>query len=78
MRERRRAGIFSIGGGLNGVRHEQNRRYCGITDGPFHVDHIVPRVKGGPDTLDNLVVACASCNLSKGSKSVAEWLGVEE
>ena len=60
------------------MRHEQNRRYCGITDGPFHVDHIVPRVKGGPDTLDNLVVACASCNLSKGSKSVAEWLGVEE
>ena len=51
-------------------------QYCGANDGPFHVDHVIPRIKGGKDELDNLVVACASCNLSKGSKSVAEWLGV--
>lgn len=51
-------------------------QYCGTTDGQFHVDHIVPRIKGGQDTLDNLVVACASCNLSKGSKSASEWMGI--
>lgn len=51
-------------------------QYCGANDGPFHIDHVIPRIKGGKDELDNLVVACASCNLSKGSKSVAEWLGV--
>ena len=53
-------------------------QYCGTVDGPFHVDHVIPRIKGGKDEPKNLVVSCASCNLSKGSKSVSEWLGVHE
>lgn len=52
-------------------------QYCGTSDGPFHIDHVIPRIKGGPDSIENLVVACASCNTKKGSKSVSEWLGVE-
>lgn len=51
-------------------------QYCGSAEGPFHVDHVIPRIKGGPDTIDNLVVACAPCNARKGSKTVSEWLGV--
>lgn len=31
----------------------------------FHVDHVVPRARGGADTLDNLALACFRCNLSK-------------
>ena len=50
-------------------------RYCGDTEGPFHVDHIVSVANGGTDELDNLGVACKACNLSKGPKSLAEWLG---
>ena len=39
--------------------------YCGNTDGPFEIDHIFPRVKGGENTLENVTVACRRCNRSK-------------
>jgi len=29
---------------------------------PFSVEHILPRVKGGTDNLDNLAFACQGCN----------------
>jgi hypothetical protein len=46
-------------------------RYCGnIAE---HCDHVIPVVKGGDNHPDNLVAACAPCNLSKGSKTLAEW-----
>jgi len=32
------------------------------------VDHIVPRSRGGMDTLDNLQTLCRSCNSKKGQK----------
>lgn len=38
------------------------------------LDHIFPRSRGGQNTIDNLVLACGSCNMSKGSKSTEEWL----
>lgn len=45
--------------------------YCG---GPAqHVDHIIPVSRGGIHSIGNLTGACASCNLSKGSKFVMEW-----
>lgn len=31
------------------------------------VDHIIPKVRGGTDTPDNLVIACAECNNIKGT-----------
>ena len=33
--------------------------------GRFAVDHIFPRIKGGTDDLDNLALACRSCNERK-------------
>lgn len=48
-------------------------RYCGSTEGPFHVDHVVPFSKGGSDEPGNLVIACMACNLSKGAKTLEEW-----
>lgn len=30
------------------------------------VEHIVPRVHGGTDALENLALACARCNAGKG------------
>jgi len=49
--------------------------YCGDTDGPHHIDHVVPLSRGGQSTLDNLVVACYACNASKRDKLVEEWAG---
>ena len=34
----------------------------------IHVDHIIPRVHGGRDVVDNLQATHARCNLSKGAK----------
>ncbi len=37
------------------------------------VDHVIPRSRGGGDELSNLVLACQSCNSSKGARSITEW-----
>jgi hypothetical protein len=39
-------------------------RICGSAD-KLHVDHIIPRAKGGSDLMDNLWLLCDQCNLSK-------------
>lgn len=48
---------------------------CGSTNNP-HIDHIVPLSRGGGNELDNLQILCMSCNFSKGTKTMAEWVGV--
>jgi hypothetical protein len=49
-------------------------QYCGAEDAN-HVDHVVPKVAGGGDELDNLLTSCKKCNLLKGRKSLAFFLG---
>jgi hypothetical protein len=34
---------------------------------PLQIEHIIARKHGGPDSLDNLALACADCNLHNGS-----------
>ena len=55
-------------------RDGQRCVYCGDTDGPFHFDHLYPFSKGGSHRSDNIVIACAPCNLSKGDKALLEWM----
>jgi 5-methylcytosine-specific restriction endonuclease McrA len=31
-------------------------------------DHVIPRARGGRTSWENVVTACGSCNLRKGSK----------
>lgn len=50
--------------------------YCRSTEN-LSWDHLVPRVKDGPDTAENHVWACRRCNSSKGSKGIYEWYGIE-
>ncbi len=38
-----------------------------------HIDHIKPLAKEGETIIDNLVIACAECNLSKHDKDPIEW-----
>lgn len=40
---------------------------CG-TRKHLHIDHIVPEIRGGMTTSDNLQALCESCNLIKGSR----------
>ena len=47
--------------------------YCG--EAANEVDHVQPRVQGGTDDLDNLVACCRMCNLRKGRRSEASFLG---
>jgi hypothetical protein len=46
--------------------------YCG--DVANEVDHVVPKVKGGEDSLDNCVAACRRCNILKKDKDQAVFL----
>jgi hypothetical protein len=32
----------------------------------LHIEHIIPKIHGGTDNLDNLALACIDCNLHKG------------
>lgn len=36
--------------------------------GAWHVEHSIPKAKGGSDHLNNLYAACVSCNCEKGAK----------
>lgn len=53
-------------------------QYCKDTDGPFEVDHIVPRSKGGEDTMENVCVSCSSCNRAKRDRDVDEWSSLHD
>lgn len=46
--------------------------YCGSTE-KLTLDHIIPVSRGGPNTLENVTIACKSCNSSKNNKTLEEW-----
>ncbi len=76
-----RDGEITISGTMREWEREQELPqacvYCGsIAD--LSTDHLIPRNKGGNDSADNVVLACRSCNASKGDKGVFEWLGLKE
>jgi hypothetical protein len=53
-------------------RHGTLCAYCGEREAS-HQDHVIPRSKGGSDSIDNMVPACADCNLEKGNRTPDEW-----
>ena len=46
--------------------------YCGAT-GSLQWEHIIPLALGGPDSIDNMVRACAPCNQTKGARDPYQW-----
>ena len=46
-------------------------QYCGDTR-DLTFDHLIPRSRGGQTTWDNVVTACAPCNLRKGGLGPSE------
>ena len=63
------------------IRQQYKRQHgkcfwCGMEVGDkYHIDHVIPLVRGGSNWPDNLVISCPTCNLSKGGKLPHEWLG---
>ena len=48
--------------------------YCGATEVPLNLDHIVPRARGGSNRVSNLACACILCNEEKGARPVEKFL----
>lgn len=47
--------------------------YCGATNVPLEIEHIIPKGRGGTDRVSNLTLACHACNLKKGTQTAAEF-----
>jgi hypothetical protein len=46
--------------------------YCG-REKPSTLDHVVPKARGGKTVRDNLIAACADCNLVKSDNNWFTW-----
>ncbi|PIP72092.1 MAG: HNH endonuclease [Nitrospinae bacterium CG22_combo_CG10-13_8_21_14_all_47_10] len=47
-------------------------QYCGTSNHPLTVDHVVPKSRGGGTNWTNIVVACKTCNLKKADRTPLE------
>ena len=54
------------------ARAKQRCEYCrmhqSLQGATFHLEHVVPRSRGGSDDPDNLALACPGCNLHKSDR----------
>jgi hypothetical protein len=50
------------------------RRPLTAGDRDLSLDHLVPRLKGGPAWLENEFAACRPCNRRRGHTAPAAWL----
>jgi hypothetical protein len=50
-------------------------QYCGLSQfghgATFHINHVVPRSKGGATAIENLVLQCPNCSLHKADRVTA-------
>ena len=51
--------------------------YCNYHGEGLEWEHIIPLSRGGPDTIDNQVLACRHCNAEKSDRCPYEWYGEE-
>ena len=49
-------------------RDNHQCQYCGKVDRKMSIDHVIPRKYKGPESWENLVAACVSCNARKGDR----------
>ena len=60
-----------------GGRCEYCRMHQALQGGVFHLEHVLPRSKGGPTTLENLAFACPTCNLRKSDRVEVQGADVQ-
>lgn len=64
----RRYGKLVVLENPNGINLAELDYYNGSDVIPFQIDHIIPISQGGMNTVNNLLLSCRHCNLSKGAK----------
>jgi hypothetical protein len=47
--------------------------YCGATNIPLEIEHIVPKSRGGSNRVSNLTLACEPCNRRKNTQTATEF-----
>ena len=47
--------------------------YCGKTGVPLEIEHLTPRSRDGPDTVNNLAISCHDCNQKKNNLTAEEF-----
>ena len=47
--------------------------YCGTSNVPLEVEHIIPKSRGGSNRMSNLTLACHACNQAKGQQTADEF-----
>ena len=62
---------------ITALRKRQRGRcyWCNEKLAAWHLDHVVPLARGGAHRPENVVLACKTCNLRKGVRSVQEFAG---
>lgn len=67
------------------LEKEPFKKWVNEFDGTFilahkamHFDHIIPLSKGGKLTVENIVIACSKCNLSKKDSVCGRWKNVKK
>lgn len=48
--------------------------YCGKSDVPLEIEHVVCRHHGGSNRISNLVISCRTCNEKKGTQDIRTFL----
>lgn len=54
------------------LRDNNQCQYCGSSETPLTLDHMLPRSRGGESTWENLIAACPKCNSFKGNRTPRE------
>ncbi len=79
--QRRRTRLVNAEGGFTNAEMDallassDRCTYCDcLLDGVYHVDHRFPLARGGTNNIENLTLACPSCNTSKGTMTDKEFL----
>ncbi len=76
-----RDGEITMSGTIREWQREQELHkecvFCGAEEN-LHMDHLIPRSRGGEDSADNMVWSCRNCNVSRGDNGIFVWLGLKK
>jgi len=55
-------------------KYQRMCAYCGKTNVPLQIEHLVARAGGGTNRVSNLTLSCDPCNRTKGTLDLREFL----